>query len=185
MGDKLRWCLLVGFLFNDCYFHQREMISFIKFFPVIRYFLLQRRLGEVLCVCCLIKLALNFNTFDRILVDLCWGVSSQTYMSSVFLGVFLLFVAALIIICQNVSILRAIQRRNLELDSRLSPYMSSLLWVDDSRLGEALLFFVSFVICYFHQIVMISVIKLCRVVGLADLHGVNVQRLFLVFKSLV
>ena len=30
MGDKLRWCLLVGFLFNDCYFHQREMISFIK-----------------------------------------------------------------------------------------------------------------------------------------------------------
>jgi hypothetical protein len=30
------------------------------------------------------------------------------------------------------------------------------------------------VICYFHQIVMISVIKLRRVVGLADLHGVNV-----------
>jgi hypothetical protein len=27
--------------------------------------------------------------------------------------------------------------------------------------------------CYFHQIAMISVIKLCRVAGLADLHGVN------------
>ena len=50
--------------------------------------------------------------------------------------------------------------------------MSFLLWVDDSHLGEALLFMV--VICYFHQIVMISVIKLRRVVGLADLHGVNV-----------
>jgi hypothetical protein len=52
--------------------------------------------------------------------------------------------------------------------------MSSLLWVDDSCLGEALFFFVYLVICYFHQIVMISVIKLRRVVGLADLHGVNV-----------
>ncbi len=30
------------------------------------------------------------------------------------------------------------------------------------------------VICYFHQIVMISVIKLRGVVGLVDLHGVNV-----------
>ncbi len=62
----------------------------------------------------------------------------------------------------------------MELDSRLSLYMSSLLWVDDSRLGEALLFLVFSVICYFHQIVMISVIKFRRVVGLADLHGVNV-----------
>jgi hypothetical protein len=53
--------------------------------------------------------------------------------------------------------------------------MSSLLWVDDSCLGEALFFF-DVVICYFHQIVMISVIKLRRVVGLADLHGVNVYR---------
>jgi len=52
--------------------------------------------------------------------------------------------------------------------------MSSLLWVDDLCLGEALLFLVFSVICYFHQIVMISVIKLRRVVGLADLHGVNV-----------
>ena len=52
--------------------------------------------------------------------------------------------------------------------------MSSLLWVDDSHLGEALLFLVFPVNCYFHQIVMISVIKLRRVVGLADLHGVNV-----------
>jgi hypothetical protein len=57
--------------------------------------------------------------------------------------------------------------------------MSSLLWVDDSCLGEALFFLVFLVICYFHQIVMISVIKLRRVVGLADLHGVNVYRLFL------
>jgi len=59
--------------------------------------------------------------------------------------------------------------------------MSSLLWVDDSRLGEALLFFVSPVICYFHQIVMISVIKFCRVVDLADLHGFNVLAIILVF----
>jgi hypothetical protein len=53
-------------------------------------------------------------------------------------------------------------------------YMSSLLWVDDLCLEEALFFLVFPVICYFHQIVMISVIKLCRVVVLADLHGVNV-----------
>jgi hypothetical protein len=51
--------------------------------------------------------------------------------------------------------------------------MSSLLWVDDSHLGGALLFLVFLVICYFHQTAMISVIKLCRVVGLADLHGVS------------
>jgi hypothetical protein len=56
-----------------------------------------------------------------------------------------------------------------------------LLWVDDSRLGEVLLFFVFFVICYFHQIVMISVIKLCRVVDLADLHGSNVLAIILGF----
>jgi hypothetical protein len=53
-------------------------------------------------------------------------------------------------------------------------YRSSLLWVDDSHLGVTLLSLLFSVICYFHQIVMISVIKLCRVVGLADLHGVNV-----------
>ncbi len=52
--------------------------------------------------------------------------------------------------------------------------MSSLLWVDDSRPEEALLFLVFPVICYSHQIVMFSVIELRRVVGLADLHGVNV-----------
>ncbi len=51
--------------------------------------------------------------------------------------------------------------------------MSSLLWVDDSHLEGALLFLVFLVICYFHQIAMSSVIKLCRVVGLADLHGVS------------
>ncbi len=46
--------------------------------------------------------------------------------------------------------------------------------MDDSHLEVALLSPLFSVICYFHQIVMISVIKLCRVVGLADLHGVNV-----------
>ncbi len=52
--------------------------------------------------------------------------------------------------------------------------MSSLLGVDDSHFEVTLLFLLFSVICYFHQMVMISVIKLCRVVGLADLHGVNV-----------
>ncbi len=79
-------------------------------------------------------------------------------------------------------VLSTIKRRNFELDSRLFLYMSSLLWVDDSCLGEVLFFSVFFVICYFHQIVMISVIKLRRVVGLADLHGVNVYRLILCIK---
>jgi hypothetical protein len=59
--------------------------------------------------------------------------------------------------------------------------MSSLLWVDDSHLGEALLFLVFPVTCYVHQIAMISIIKLCRVVGLADLHGVSFYRLFSVY----
>jgi hypothetical protein len=39
-------------------------------------------------------------------------------------------------------------------------------------------------ICYFHKIVMISVIKLCRVVDLADLHGVNVFSDYSWFLSL-
>ena len=39
--------------------------------------------------------------------------------------------------------------------------------------------------CYFHQIAMISVIKLRRVAGLADLHGVNFWRLLPVFKVVV
>jgi hypothetical protein len=39
--------------------------------------------------------------------------------------------------------------------------------------------------CYFHQIAMISVIKLRRVAGLVDLHGVNFWRLLLVFKVVV
>jgi hypothetical protein len=52
--------------------------------------------------------------------------------------------------------------------------MSSLLWVDDSHLEVTLFFSVIFCNLLFHQIVMISVIKLCRVVGLADLHGVIV-----------
>ena len=44
--------------------HHIEMISFIKFFPVIRSFLLQRMAVEVLCVCCLIMLMLSFSVFD-------------------------------------------------------------------------------------------------------------------------
>jgi len=40
-----------------------------------------------------------------------------------------------------------------------------------SWIGAAL---VDLVICFFHQIVMISVIEFRRVVGLVDLHGVNV-----------
>ncbi len=47
------------------------------------------------------------------------------------------------------------------------------------------LFLVFSTICYFHQIAMISVIKLRRVAGLADLHGVNFWRLLLVFKVVV
>jgi hypothetical protein len=62
--------------------------------------------------------------------------------------------------------------------------MSSLLWVDDSLLGGAV-FVVFPAICYFHQIAMISVIKLRRVAGLADLHGVNFFRLCPVFRVVV
>ena len=50
--------------------------------------------------------------------------------------------------------------------------MSSLLGVYESYLG-GLLFLVFSANCYCHQIGMISVIKLRRVAGLADLHGVN------------
>jgi hypothetical protein len=50
--------------------------------------------------------------------------------------------------------------------------MSSLLRVDDLYLGGVLFLGVS-AICYCYQIAMISVIKLRRVAGLADLHGVN------------
>ncbi len=64
--------------------------------------------------------------------------------------------------------------------------MSSLLWVDESHFGETLQSLLFPVICYFHQTAMIIVIKLCRVVGLADLHGVNFfSVLFLVLKCLV
>jgi hypothetical protein len=62
--------------------------------------------------------------------------------------------------------------------------MSSLLGVDDSHLG-GVLFLVFSAICYFHQIAMISVIKLRRVAGLAGLHGVNFLRLLPVFKVVV
>ncbi len=83
-------------------------------------------------------------------------------------------VAALNVICLDDLYCAPSSGGILELNSRLFLYMSSLLWVDDSCLGEALFSLVFPVICYFHQIVMISVIKLRRVVGLADLHGVNV-----------
>ena len=59
--------------------------------------------------------------------------------------------------------------------------MSSLLWVDDSYFEVTLLSLLFSVICYFHQMVMISVIKLCRVVDLADLHGFNVLAIILGF----
>jgi hypothetical protein len=58
--------------------------------------------------------------------------------------------------------------------------MSSLLGVDDSYLGGGA-FLESFLMCYFHQIAMISVIKLRRVAGLVDLHSVNFLALLLVF----
>ncbi len=50
-----------------------------------------------------------------------------------------------------------------------------------------MLFLGVFAFCYFHQIAMISVIKLHRVAGLADLHVkvVNFFRLLLVFKVVV
>jgi hypothetical protein len=63
---------LVALFFNISANYHIDMISFIKFFPVIRFFLLQRRLGEVSCLCCLINLLLNFKTFDCCFVDLCW-----------------------------------------------------------------------------------------------------------------
>ncbi len=48
-----------------CYCHHIEMTSVIKFFVVIRFFLLQRSLGEVLCFVLFVNLALNFDTFDQ------------------------------------------------------------------------------------------------------------------------
>ncbi len=59
--------------------------------------------------------------------------------------------------------------------------MSSLLGVGESHLGGGVLFLGVSAICYFHQIAMISVIKLRRVAGLADLHGCQ----FLVFIACV
>ena len=53
--------------------------------------------------------------------------------------------------------------------------------MDDSYLGLALVSLLFSGICFFHQIVMISVIKLRWVVDLADLHGVNVLAFFPVF----
>ncbi len=44
--------------------HHTEMISFIKLFPVIRFFLLQLMLGEVSFFHYLVKLVLDLNVFD-------------------------------------------------------------------------------------------------------------------------
>ncbi len=63
--------------------------------------------------------------------------------------------------------------------------MSSLLWVDDSRFGEALLFLVFPVICYFHQIVMISVIKYIELLVWLTCTVLMFSVYFLVFKILV
>ncbi len=43
----------------------------------------------------------------------------------------------------------------------------------------------SSLMCYFHQIAMISVIELRRVAGLVDLHGVNFFFFFLAFSACV
>ena len=64
MGEVFRWY---------CY-HQIEMTSFIKLFPVIRFFLLQLMLGKVSSFCCLINMMLNFNVYNWFCVDMCWGV---------------------------------------------------------------------------------------------------------------
>ncbi len=67
---------VVGFLYIFCNnrYHQIEMISFIKLFPVIRFFLLQLMLGKVSSFCCLINMVLNFNVYNWFCVDMCWGV---------------------------------------------------------------------------------------------------------------
>jgi hypothetical protein len=92
MDDILRWWFFCRFVLISANYHI-EMISFIKFFPVIRFFLLQRRLGEVSCLCCLIKLLLNFKLLTDCFVDLCWVlflwrrrvVFSLVYFSSLLL----------------------------------------------------------------------------------------------------
>ncbi len=58
---------------NNCY-HQIEMISFIKLFPVIRFFLLQLMLGKVSSFCCSINMMLDFNVYNWFCVVMCWGV---------------------------------------------------------------------------------------------------------------
>jgi hypothetical protein len=69
--------------------HQTEMISFIKLFPVIRFFLLQLMLGEVSCFFCLFNLVLNFSVVDWICVALCWGVFFLGHRRVVFSFVYL------------------------------------------------------------------------------------------------
>ena len=74
MNDILRWWFSLADFFLIIAIHQIEMISFIKLFPVIRFFLLQLILGRVSCFCCLINMVLNFNVSSWFCVDMCWGV---------------------------------------------------------------------------------------------------------------
>ncbi len=66
---------VVVFLYVFCIYcyHQIEMTSFIKLFPVIRFFLLQLMLGRVSFAAWLIWLwiLIFYNWF---FVDMCWGV---------------------------------------------------------------------------------------------------------------
>jgi hypothetical protein len=73
MSEVLRWWFSCTFSVIFAII-KIEMISFIKLFPVIRFFLLQLMLGEVSSFCCLINMVLNFNVYNRICVDMCWGV---------------------------------------------------------------------------------------------------------------
>ena len=73
MSEVLRWWFFLYVFCINCY-HQIEMISFIKLFPVIRFFLLQLMLGKVSSFCCLINMTLNLNFYNWSFVDMCWGV---------------------------------------------------------------------------------------------------------------
>ncbi len=119
---------------NNCY-HQIEMISFIKLFPVIRFFLLQLMLGKVSSFCCLINMMLNFNVYNWFCVDMCWGVFLGRRRVVYPFPAFPFFVAVLNIICQDALLLRAIWWQNLEPGLLLPMCISSLLGVCDSHLG--------------------------------------------------
>ncbi len=167
------------------------MISFIKLFPVIRFFLLQLMLGKVSRLCCLINMVLNFNDFSWIWVDICWGV---------FLGrrrvVFLFFMHFPFCCCAEYYLLRCpLLARHLAAESGIRTAASFVYFI--SAGGGWLAFWGGggafpgglFAIFYSHQKVMISVIKFHWVGGLDELHGVNFFSLlfffFYVFKVAV